>query len=408
MKISGVILPGVCACLKRFRQAQAPLFFILALLLTNTVVFAGEPPEVEAIGAILIDGRTGRVLWGKNAEKPLPMASTTKIMTAVITLERGNLDDEVTASARAAAAPEVNMNLRRGEKIKLRDLLYALMLQSSNDAAVAIAEHIGGDVETFCAMMTEKARELGSDASFFTPNGLDAPGHEASARDMAIIARYALQNRKFLEIIGTRTYSSKSSLTERFLVNKNRLLSEYDGAIGVKTGFTGKAGNCFVGAAERGDKRLISVVLGSGWGPRGREQKWRDTKAILNYGFKNFEYADILEKGRLAGKTGVSRSRARTVYFAPGDGVTLPLSPEERAACRVDFIYPETLRAPVRDGDRVGKAVVRVNGVKEAEAGLYAITGAERHDLKTSAEKVLEAFFGMGTKGEVEVVLPEF
>ncbi|MCL2415667.1 MAG: D-alanyl-D-alanine carboxypeptidase, partial [Defluviitaleaceae bacterium] len=243
-------------------------------------VFAEESkePDVCAQGAILMDFETGRVLWEKNAHEPMAMASTTKIMTAILAIELGNLKDEVVVSRRAEIAPRVKMYLRKGEIIALGDLLHALMLQSSNDAAVAIAEHIGGDVENFCIMMTAKAKEIGAENTVFeTPNGLDGENHHSTAYDMALIARYALQNPKFNELINTPQTEVKSSRATYNIINKNRLLREFDGANGVKTGYTGKAGHCFVGSALRDEMQLISVAFACGWGQRGKEQKWIDT-----------------------------------------------------------------------------------------------------------------------------------
>jgi D-alanyl-D-alanine carboxypeptidase (penicillin-binding protein 5/6) len=182
------------------------------------------------------------------------------------------------------------MDLTTGEEISLEGLLYALMMQSSNDAAVAIAEHVMGSVEDFCYAMTLKARELGAlDTSFITPSGLDAENHYSTAHDLAVIARYALRNEKFTEIINTINYTVKSSKRTYDIQNKNRFLYEYEGALGIKTGFTGGAGNCFVGAAEQDGMRFITVVLGSGWGEAGKRRRWADTRKMMDYAFANYK-----------------------------------------------------------------------------------------------------------------------
>ncbi|MCL2461450.1 MAG: D-alanyl-D-alanine carboxypeptidase, partial [Defluviitaleaceae bacterium] len=269
--------------------------FLLALLMTLTIpmvlpyyaysqpaVKANAPaeeqqpeqPDVNALGAVLMDYKTGRVLWEKNADEPMAMASTTKIMTAIVALESGKLDEIATVSARAASAPQVKLGLSKGEKVRVSDLLYPLMLESANDSAVAVAEAISGSVEGFCAAMTRRAKELGAkDTVFETPNGLDLGNHHSTAYDMAMITRHALSMSAFVELVNTKSAEIKSDRRTYTLNSKNRLLDEYDGANGVKTGFTGKAGHCFVGAARRGDMQLISVVLDSS-----KQGKWADTK----------------------------------------------------------------------------------------------------------------------------------
>ena len=209
------------------------LLIIPTLIISTTITVFGSEPEVAAHAAILMDAKTGRVLWEKDAHKPKAMASTTKIMTAVLALESGRGQETVTVSRAAAAAPKMKMNLTSGENIRLNDLMLALMLESSNDAAVAIAEHLAGSIPAFCGLMTEKARQIGAkDTVFETPNGLDAQNHHSTAYDLAVITRYALEVPGFIELTNTPEANFSSDRRSYSMVNKNRLLQEYEGANG--------------------------------------------------------------------------------------------------------------------------------------------------------------------------------
>jgi len=388
------------------------LLAIALISITPTQIFGAvkiEIPTVNAHGAVLMEAETGRVLWGKNEHKPLAMASTTKIMTAILALESGRTNETVTVSAKAAAAPRMKMFLTKGEEINLGDLLLALMLESSNDAAVAIAEHISGSVEAFCKAMTTKAHELGAVNTIFeTPNGLDAGSHQSTPYDLALIARYALEVPGFIELTNTRNAAFSSNKSSYSMVNKNRLLSEFSGANGVKTGFTNKAGHCFVGAAKRDGMQLISVVLASGWGQQGRSQKWVDTKEILSYGFANYEFETIITAESLAGSMPVTRSRTKAVDFVYNFGARVPINKNTNEAVHVELFIPTSIKAPVNAGDIIGSARVYVDTEFFTEIPLIATAGANRHDFKTSLEKILNVQVGFLTKKPVEITLPEF
>ena len=389
------------------------IFFIAILLMFPfpIVVRAEEkiiPPTVRATGAVLMDAETGRVLWGKNEHEPLSMASTTKIMTAILALESGKMDETVTVSRLAAAAPRVKMDLSPGEKVRLGDLMLALMLISSNDAAIAIAEHISGSVEAFCQQMTEKARELGAlNTVFETPNGLDSGDHHSTAYDLAVITRYALTVPGFTELINTQVAQFKSDRRGYTFNNRNRLLHEYAGANGVKTGFTNKAGYCFVGAAKREGMQLISVVLASGWGAEGKAQKWVDTKEILNFGFGNYAFETVITADTQAGTLPITRSKQDELCFIYSNGLVIPMNKEEKDAIHVEITVPESLQAPVSSGDIIGSAKIYIGAEFYAEIPLVVTGEAIRHDFKTSLEKVLNVFVGHLTTSEIHIILPE-
>lgn len=361
---------------------------VLCLCLTlKGTALAGTEPEVKALGAVLMEAESGRVLWEKNAEAPLPNASTTKIMTCLIALESGMLDDTVTVSPNAASKPETRMGLSAGEKIKLRDLLYPMMLESANDAAVAVAEHIAGSEEEFCDMMDERAIEIGAtDTDFETANGLDRDGHHSTAMDMARITAYALENEDFREIISAPSAMVKSDRRTYTVANKDRLLKEYDGAIGVKTGFTGLAGQCFVGAAKRDGMTLISVVLGSGWGSSGKERKWIDTKNLLNYGFENFELYTLAEAGDFVSEFSVKGAYKDDVVTEISKKVVMPLTVEERMGIKTKINVPMEINAPIEKGQTVGElSFLSADGEILAKTDIIAAGDAAEKDFKSTA-----------------------
>ena len=393
---------------------QKTLAALLALTLLFTPIFAHgstkvEIPTVNALGAVLIDAETGRLLWGKNEHTPLAMASTTKIMTAVIALESGRLNETVTISPKAAAAPRMKMFLSAGEKIRLGDLLLALMLESSNDAAVAIAEHLSGSVDAFCQAMTAKAHGLGATNTIFeTPNGLDAGSHQSTPYDLALITRYAMQVPGFVTLTNTRSANFTSDKRSYAMHNKNRLLDEFPGANGVKTGFTNKAGHCFVGAAKRDGLQLISVVLASGWGPAGRNQKFTDTKEILSYGFANYEFETIITAEAPAGTLPVTRSRTKTMDYVYNYGARVPLHQNHKESVYVELSVPTAIQAPIAAGDMIGVARIFIDTDFFVEIPLKATANATRHDFKTSLEKVLSAQVENMTQKPAQITLPEF
>ena len=262
-----------------------------------------EPSQLYALSAVLMDADSGRILYAKNGQEERAMASTTKIMTCILALEMGNLDAIVTASAEAASQPEVRLGVREGEQFYLKDLLYSLMLESHNDAAVVIAESVGSTVEGFADLMNQKAGELGCEHTYFiTPNGLDAEDevgiHHTTAEDLARIMKYCIldspKQQLFREITGTEAYqfTDCSGNFSYSCANHNSFLHMMEGAFSGKTGFTADAGYCYVGALENEERTFIVALLACGW-PNHKSYKWSDSKKLLTYGIEHFHYRNV-------------------------------------------------------------------------------------------------------------------
>ena len=252
-----------------------------------------KEPTINSRAAIIYDRTSGCVLFGKNENEKRKMASTTKIMTAIIVLENSNLDDIVTVSSKAAGTGGSRLGLKTNDKISVRDLLYGLMLCSGNDAAVALAEHVGGNIQGFATLMNNKTASLGlSSTHFVTPHGLDNETHYTTAYELAVITNYALKNETFHRYVGTKTYTVSINERPKNLSNTNELLGNLNGVYGVKTGFTNGANRCLVTSVKRGNMDLICIVLGADT----KKDRTKDSIELIEYAFKNFEMVNIREK----------------------------------------------------------------------------------------------------------------
>lgn len=327
------------------------LFFSASAAFANTDE-GPSPPEITGQAGIVMDVLTGKVLYEKNANTLFEPASTTKIMTAILALEKGNLSDIVVTSKEPPLAEGTRIYLEEGEKLTLEEMLYGMMLNSGNDAAIAIAEHIGGNVETFVKMMNEKAREIGAlSTTFVNPSGLTDKGHLTTAYDLALISRYALLNLpEFRKIVSTKTMEVpwQGQKWDRQLINLNKLLWTYEGADGVKTGYTSTAGRTLVASATRNGWQLISVVLKSD------ANIWSDSAALLDYGFENFEIRKVINESSDIAEENVKYGDP--VKLVTKDGFITVVEKNGPPITSKTIIYPDIM-APISKGEVLGQLV---------------------------------------------------
>mgnify|MGYP000009660636 FL=1 len=351
------------------QRMTAVLMAVLAAFAVSNGALA-EPErdtvEVSAGGAVLMDARTHKVLYAKTAHEKLPMASTTKVMTAILAIETGKLDTLVTIPKEAYGVEGSSMYLRLGEKISLRDLVYGLMLISGNDAAVAIAVHVGGSVAGFAALMNEKAQALGAlNTHFVTPNGLHDPNHYTTAYDLALIASYAMQNGTFREIVGTTYYRTETGEITRTIKNKNKLLWEYEGGNGVKTGYTMAAGKCLVFAAEREGMQLVGVLLNC-------PDMFPTAKRILDYGFTAYQPETLVAAGDIIARARVSGGKKNALALAAKQDIIILVKDGGATTVRTVVKVAERIHAPVAKGEIVGLLEVWEDGRLLAQTELFA------------------------------------
>ena len=321
-----------------------------AALLAAVLFCPVQAQAISAEKAIVLDAATGRVLYEKAADRQSLIASTTKIMTALVVCEQCNVLDRMRIPKEAVGIEGSSMYLKEGEVLTLQELLYGLMLSSGNDAAVALAIYCGGTVEGFAQLMNDKARVLGlRNTHFENPNGLDSPGHYSTARDLAVLAAYAMENPIFAKTVSTKSIR----VGERYLHNHNKLLWQVEGADGVKTGFTKAAGRILVSSAVRDDRRLIAVTLNA-------PSDWQDHSTLLNEGFERYCVRNVVRKDQLVGTVEVEGGENCRVQLLAAEDFDFSLAEEERPQLMIPgtgFVY-----APVTKGAEAGFAYVLING----------------------------------------------
>lgn len=438
--------------------------FFCALLLAAGISARAEEAEgrgaerqteeltLYAMSAALLDADTGRVLYGKNADTPMAMASTTKIMTCIVVLENVSPEETLTVSAYAASMPKVKLYIKQGEEYTVGDLLYSLMLESHNDSAVALAEYVGKRllpaelaekpteqfaaeesrqaVAAFAGLMNKKAAEIGcTDSWFITPNGLDATQeftledgtviqkeHCTTAAELARIMAYCIrespERERFLEITGKEAYAFGANGRSYSCVNHNAFLNMMEGALSGKTGFTNKAGYCYVGSLERDGRTFVVALLACGW-PNNKSYKWSDTRELMQYGIENYFFRSFSEEGvafdeNLLRRITVLNGQTELLGGVAGTEVKLVGIAEEEggpADCRreglllradeeitVEYSQEKVLTAPVEAGRKVGEVLYSVDGTVYKRQSIVTVSEVRRIDLRWCLEQVMDRF----------------
>lgn len=331
---------------KRWAAAAAALALAACL---HAGALAQAEPKVGAGGAVLMEAGTKTVLYASNAHVRLPMASTTKIMTALLALEQGNPDELVCIPDEALGVEGSSIYLKLGEVMSLRDLLYGLMLSSGNDAAVAIAATLGGSVEGFARMMNQRARELGAlNTNFVNPNGLHDQEHYTTAYDLALISAHAMGNPAFAELVSAQYHKATTGDTARTFKNKNKILWQYEGGNGIKTGYTQASGKCLAFSAARGNMQLVGIVLNC-------PGMFPDSMALLNYGFAAYEMRTLVAAGDFVTRAHVRRGQKTLLDLVAQQDIIVPVRTGQAPSCKLQVrLNFDALTAPLSKGTPVG------------------------------------------------------
>ncbi len=345
--------------MKKIKKIIA-ICIILIIVFANCMNFSYAKNEINIYSRSYIsyERNTKTVLLGKKINDKVPMASTTKIMTAILLLEYGKLDEYAIASKKAQSITGQQLNLKDGDKISLNDLLYAIMLYSANDGAHVVAEHIGGSVEEFCKMMNKKAKEIGCiNTNFTSPHGLDNPNHYSTPYDLALITDYALNIPKFKQVTSTKNYTIKINENSREIRNTNRLVHEDNDITGTKTGYTNNALYCLVANKKYADKDIIVVLLGANTS----NQRFDETRKLLNYSLENYEIVDIRKYLKEFIEVDIIKGKERTYRIVPNEIKDICIKKSDKENIDVKYYVLENINAPLTKNKVLGVADVLIN-----------------------------------------------
>lgn len=350
-----------------------------------------EIPKVNSRSCVVLDRNSNMILYGKNEKNQVKMASTTKIMTAIVVIENTSLDKTVEVSKKAAGTGGSRLGLKTGDKITIRDLLYGLMLCSGNDAAVCLAESVAGSVSEFSNLMNAKAQELGLlNSHFESPHGLDSNGHYTTAYELALLSNYALKNQTFLAIVGTKNYTVTINGYPKNLSNTNELLGNLNGVYGIKTGFTNGANRCLVTACKRGDLDIICVVLGADT----KNFRTKDSIKLIEYSFKTYEYFNLKDfvndyvsdwqnqnSDYFFIEKGFSNHLEIKVDSSLQDNPIIPIKKDLISSVEINLSINSTMQSPVNEGDLLGKLKVFSQGTDIAEFDVFSNTMVRKNNM---------------------------
>lgn len=373
------------------------VFLYIVMCSVQIYSVSAQELKLNAKAAVIMDAESGKVLYGKSKDQKMPNASTTKILTCLYILEHYDIDQMAKVSKNASMQPKVRLGVREGESYKVKDLLYGLMLESYNDCAVVLAEYAAGSVEKFEKRVNQMAAKLGaSNTHFVTPNGLDGTDkdgrHETTAQDLAKIMARCIKNQQFLEITQAKQHTFTDGSGKRTFTcnNHNALLSTMQGAISGKTGYTSKAGYCYVGAIKQKNMTMTVSVLASGWPPH-KTYKWNDVRKLVQYVTDNYEKREIIADTNNVKEINVNNGLKQKVPLRTGNPKATFLI-KKTDQIKIESILPSSMNAPVKKGQKVGEIRYLVNGKSQKNIPIYANQDVKQKDYWYYFEKIIQRF----------------
>ena len=353
-------------------------FLVFAICIGSLILAKEKELNIYSPNALLYDVTYDKILYEKNINEKVPNASTTKILTAIVAYENSNMEDIVEVSTKAASIGGSKINLRKGDKVKMDSLMKGLLMSSGNDAAIAIAEHVGGSVEEFCSLMNKRAIELGAkNTNFTTPHGLDNDEHYTTLNDLLIFSKYFMQIPYLREIANTEQTIIRINNYEKELRSTNEMLFLYDSVNGIKTGYTSKAGRCLITSISSGDRTLITMVLGC----ETKKQRTEETVKLISYGYTNFEVIDIFEKMQKSFEMRIRKAVDDKYKLELNGKKEILVAKNEKNDIRYEYEVSEILTAPIEKGSIIGKIKIYVKDNIVSEIQIKLPYGIERKNI---------------------------